>query len=115
MRDFKMAVAVVLIALILFLVFPSPSWAADPAALFQTKCAVCHGVDGSANTPMGKKQSIPAFGSEKVQRTSNADLVDMILNGGKEKRASHSFSSKGISQEDAAGLATFIKSLGKKK
>lgn len=115
MRDFKMAVAVVLIALIFFVVFPSPSWAASPDAVFQTRCAVCHGADGSANTPMGKKESIPAFASEKVQKASNADLVDMILNGGREKRASHSFSGKGISQEDAAGLVAYIRSLGRKK
>lgn len=116
MRDFRTVFAVVLIAIIIFLVFPSPSWAADdPAVLFQNKCAVCHGANGRANTPLGKKQSIPSFASEKVQRTPNADLIDFILDGGKEKRASHSFAGKGISQEDATKLATFIKALGKKK
>jgi len=115
MRDFKTAVAVVLIAILFFLVFPSPSWAGDdPAVLFQNKCAVCHGADGLANTPLGKKQSIPSFTSEKVQKCTNTDLADFILNGGKEKRASHSWANKGVSQEDATKLAAFIKSLKKK-
>lgn len=116
MRDFKTAVAVVLIAILFFFIFPSPSWAGDdPTVLFQNKCAVCHGADGLANTPLGKKQSIPPFTSEKVQKAPNADLVDFIMNGGKEKRASHSWASKGVSQEDAAKLAVFIKTFGKKK
>ena len=116
MRDLRTAVVVVLIALIFFLIFPSPSWAADSgSSIFQNRCAVCHGVDGLANTPMGKKQSIPSFASEKVQKHSSSEIVDFILNGGPEKRPSHSFAGKGISQEDAAKLAFYIKSLGKKK
>jgi mono/diheme cytochrome c family protein len=116
MRDLKTAIAVILIAIIFYLVFPSPSWAGDdPAALFQSKCAVCHGADGQANTPLGKKQSIASFASDRIQKAPNADLVEFILNGGKEKRASHSFAAKGVSQENAAALAGFIKTLGKKK
>ena len=116
MQDFNTAVAVILIAIIFFLVFPSPSRAGDdPAALFQNKCAVCHGADGLSNTPLGKKQSIPSFASERVQKSSNTEIADMILNGGKDKRPSHSFAGKGITQKDAAMLATYIKTLGKKK
>lgn len=115
MRHFKYILAVVLIAFILLLVLPSPIWAGtDGAALFQSKCAVCHGVDGLSNTPLGTKQSIPSFASVKVRRASSADLTDFILNGGKEKKASHSFANKGISQHDALQLATYIKALGKK-
>jgi mono/diheme cytochrome c family protein len=114
MQDFRFRLAVVLIALIIFI--PTISWAGDDAAiLYKTKCAVCHGADGSANTPMGKKQSIPSFASDKVQKSSDADVQDFILNGGKEKKASHAFSGKGISTEDAKKLATFVKELGKKK
>jgi mono/diheme cytochrome c family protein len=114
MQDFRFRLAVILIALIIFI--PAICWAGDDAAiLFKTKCAVCHGADGFANTPMGKKQSIPSFASDKVQKSSDADVQDFILNGGKEKKASHAFSGKGISAEDAKKLATFVKELGKKK
>lgn len=116
MRHFKYILAVVLSAFILLLIVPSPTAAGtEPAALFQNKCAVCHGTDGLANTPLGKKQSIPSFVSDKVRKTSTADLTDFILDGGREKKASHSFANKGISQDDAMQLATYIKALGKKK
>lgn len=114
MRDLYRILAVVLIAFILFL-FSEPSLAGDnTATLFQSKCAVCHGADGKAHTPLGKKQSIPSFTSGKVQKTPAANLVDFILNGGKEKRASHTFAGKGITQQDATELAAYIKTLGKK-
>jgi cytochrome c553 len=114
MRDLYRILAVVLIAFILF-IFSVPSLAGDnTATLFQSKCAVCHGADGKANTPLGKKQSIPSFTSERVQKTTTADLVDFILNGGKEKKASHSFAGKGITQQDATQLAAYIKTFRKK-
>ena len=116
MRHFKFILAVVLSAFVLLLIVPSPTVAGtEPGALFQNKCAVCHGRDGLANTPLGRKESIPSFVSDKVRRTSTADLTDFILYGGKEKKASHSFANKGISQDDALQLATYIKALGKKK
>lgn len=115
MRDIKDILAVVLIAFILLIV-SLPSWADDnTATLFQNRCAVCHGADGRSKTPLGKKQSIPSFRSEKVQKASNGELADFILNGGKEKKASHTFASKGITQDDANRLATYIKSLKNKK
>jgi len=116
MRDSKKSPVISLVAFILVLIFSIPSWAGDDAAkIFQNKCAVCHGADGLANTPLGKKQSIPSFASNKVQKAPNAELVDCILNGGKEKKASHSFAGKGVSQEDAGKLAIYIKTLGKKE
>jgi cytochrome c6 len=114
MRDFRFSLAVVLIAL--FILSPSLTWAGDDAAiLYKTKCAVCHGVDGLATTPMGKKQSIPSFASEKIQKAPNSDLEDFVLNGGREKKASHSFAGKGMTGDEAKKLAVLIKELGRKK
>ncbi len=114
MQDFKIRLAVALIALFIFI--PVLSVAGDDAALlYKTKCAVCHGSDGLANTPMGKKQSIPSFASDKIQKANPADIQDFILNGGKEKKASHAFAGKGISPDDAKKLAAYVKELGKKK
>ena len=114
MRDFRFSLAVVLIAL--FILSPSLTWAGDDAAiLYKTKCAVCHSVDGLATTPMGKKQSIPSFASEKIQKAPNSDLEDFVLNGGREKKASHSFAGKGMTGDEAKKLAVLIKELGRKK
>lgn len=114
MRSSRIVVLIFVIALAMLLLLPSLSWAGDIGATFSTKCAACHGADGKANTPMGQKQSIPSFASAKVQKSTPAEIEDFILNGGKEKRPSHSFGTK-ISKEDAGKLAAFVKELGKKK
>ncbi|HWR34413.1 MAG TPA: c-type cytochrome [Clostridia bacterium] len=116
MKSYKPVwVAVFVLAVAMFLVLPSISWAADDAAvLYKTKCAACHGAEGMANTPMAKKQNITSFAADKVQKAKIADIEDCILNGGKEKKASHVFAAKGVSKEDAGKLATYVKSLGKK-
>lgn len=107
---------VLLIALAIFVLIPNISWAAeDSATIYRTKCAACHGVDGFASSPIAKKQDVPSFAELKVQKTPNAELEEVILSGGKQKKASHAYASKGISKEDAAGLAMYVKGLGKKK
>lgn len=107
-------IAVLIVALTMLLLLSSLSWASDISATFGSKCAACHGADGKANTPMGLKQNIPSFASAKVQKSSQAEIEDFILNGGREKRPSHSFATK-ISKDDAGKLAAFVKELGKKK
>ena len=34
----------------------------DGEATFRAKCAICHGADGSGNTPTGKKMGLRALG-----------------------------------------------------
>ncbi len=114
MRDSTgLALAVLALAILLFL--PLHSFAGDAAEIYKTKCSACHGADGQANTPMGKKQQIPSFASDKVQKASSAEIQDYILDGGKEKRASHAFANKGLTQDDAAKLAAYLRELGKKR
>jgi cytochrome c553 len=106
----KVILAVFLVAVALFLILPSLSWA--QADIYKTKCAGCHGVDGKGTTA-GQKMGAPAFSSDQVQKTSDADLADFIENGGPQKKASHAFGNKGISQADAQKLAAYVKTLGK--
>jgi mono/diheme cytochrome c family protein len=106
---------IALLALTMFLVLPSVSWAEDASALYRNRCAVCHGMTGKGDTPMAKKQSIPAFAADRVQRQSQADIENFILNGGKEKKSSHAWAHKGISKEDGTKLAAYVKELGSKK
>ncbi len=105
------------IALAMFLVIPNISWAADGAAvnIYKTKCAACHGTDGRASMAIAKKQSVPSFAEDKVQKTPNAELEDFILSGGKQKKASHAYASKGVGKDDAVQLVIYVKGLGKKK
>ena len=106
----KVIFAIFLVALALFLILPNLSWA--QADLYKTKCAGCHGADGKG-TAAGQKMGAPAFSSDKVQKASNAELADFIESGGPQKKASHAFGSKGVSQADAEKLAAYVKTLGK--
>jgi cytochrome c553 len=109
MRIPKLVMVVLAIAVALFIVFPNLSWAEDGAALYKTKCAACHGPDG-AGKPAAK---IPALNSEDVQKQSDADLTDFIANGGPSKKASHSFSQKGLNAEQIKALVAQVRSLKK--
>ena len=104
----KVVLAVLTIAIALFLVLPNLSWAQED--LYKAKCASCHGADGKASAA-GKKMGAPDFSSDTVQKASAAVLVDYIENGGPQKKAMHAFGTKGISAADAAKLATYVKSL----
>jgi cytochrome c6 len=53
----------------------------DAAALFKSKCAMCHGATGGGDTPMGKKLALKPLASEEVQKKSDADLTKLIAEG----------------------------------
>jgi cytochrome c553 len=89
-------------AAVLFLMLPNLSWADDAAASYKAKCAMCHGADAKG------KGNIPDLTSDKVKKASDAELEDFIANGGKDKKASHAFASKGV---DAKAMVTYIRSL----
>ncbi len=107
----KVILAVMITALALFLILPNLSWAQED--IYKAKCAGCHGADGNGSAA-GKKMGAPEFSSDKVQKATDAQLADFIENGGPQKKASHAFASKGVSQADASKLAAYVKALGKK-
>ncbi len=91
MKMSKLVILIGMIALALFLVLPSLSWATDDgASVYKTKCAMCHGVD-LAGKPAAK---IPSLVSDESKKASDADLTDMIANGGKDKKANHAFAKR---------------------
>src|SRR6202158_1819402 len=110
----KMTSHVILIAMIavaLFLVLPNLSWAADDgAALYKTKCAACHGAD-LAGKPAAKA---PSLVSDDAKKASDADLTDMIANGGKDKKAMHAFSNKGVTPDQVKMIVSYIRDAQKK-
>ena len=59
------------------------------ADTFKAKCAMCHGADGTGNTPAGKSTKTPSFSSPEVQTTSAAQLA-AITKEGKGKMPSYS-------------------------
>jgi len=111
MRITKLAVLIAMIAVALFLILPNLSWAADDgAAIYKTKCAMCHGAD-LAGKPAGK---IPGLLTDQAKKASDADLTDMIANGGKDKKASHAFANKGLTADQVKMVIAYIRGEQKK-
>ncbi len=45
------------------------------ADVYKAKCAMCHGADGRANTPVGKSQKIPPLKAPEMMNASDAQLI----------------------------------------
>ena len=111
MKMMKLVILIVMIAVALFLILPSLSWAADDgAAIYQAKCAVCHGAD-LAGKPAAK---MPSLISDDAKKASDADLTDMIANGGKNKKAMHAFANKGMTPDQVKMVVSYIREAQKK-
>lgn len=65
----------------LLLLLSTPLLAADAAALYKSKCAMCHGDDGTGATTMGKKLGLRDLGSADVQKQTDAQLFDVVSKG----------------------------------
>ena len=84
--------------------------AADDAATFKTKCAMCHGADGKG-TAVGQKMGVHDFASPEVQKMSDAELTDAVTKG---KNKMPSYAGK-LSESDIKGLVAYVRQLGKGK
>ncbi|HLJ75792.1 MAG TPA: cytochrome c [Acidobacteriaceae bacterium] len=51
------------------------------ADTYKSKCAMCHGPDGTAATPMGKMMKIPSFKDPAVVQQSDAALIAVTKDG----------------------------------
>lgn len=59
-----------------------PAFAADSGAdTFKTKCAMCHGEDGKANTPAGKAFKAVSLRDPMVVNSSDEELITIVKNG----------------------------------
>lgn len=95
---------------ILFLL-AAPLRAQDAPALFKSKCATCHGPDGSGNVPMGKTLGVTDLKADAVQKQTDAQLTDSITNGKGNKMPAY----KGkLTDDQIKGLVGFIRDLAKK-
>jgi mono/diheme cytochrome c family protein len=111
MKITKLVILIVMIAVALFLVLPNLSWAADDGAtIYKTKCAACHGADLTGK-PAAK---IPSLVSETSKKASDAELTDMIANGGKDKKAMHAFSNKGLTADQIKMVIAYVREAQKK-
>jgi mono/diheme cytochrome c family protein len=101
--------ALLITALALFCTLPAQ--ADDAAAVFKSKCAICHAADGSGNSPTGKAMKVPDLLSADAQKKTDADLDGIITNG---KNKMPSYKDK-LSADQIKQLVSFIRDLAKKK
>ncbi|SRR5258708_3839186 len=51
------------------------------AATFKNKCVLCHGADGTGNTPLGKQLQAANLHSKEVQKRTDAELQKTVHDG----------------------------------
>jgi len=103
MKTTKLVVLVMTIAVALFILIPSLSWAADDGAtLYKTKCAACHGADG-AGKPAAK---IPSLVSDEAKKTSDDDMAKAVA-----EKPKHPGMVKSLTPDQVKMIVTYIRSL----
>jgi mono/diheme cytochrome c family protein len=86
-----------------------PARAQSGAALYKSKCAICHGADGRGDTPVGKSMKLRDLGSAEVQKQTDAEL-NAITTDGKGKMPAY----KGkLTDAQIKDLVAFIRTLKK--
>jgi cytochrome c6 len=89
------------------LALSSASAAADAAATYKAKCAMCHGADGKSDTPVGKKMGAHDFASPEVQKMTDAELIS-ITTKGKNKMPAYE---KKLSDAEIKELVPYVRQL----
>ena len=79
-------------------------------ATYRTKCALCHGQDGSGSD-LGKSMNVPDLRSETVQKLPDTELAQVISNG---KGGMPSFKNS-LTADQIHALVTHIRTLAAKK
>jgi cytochrome c len=75
--------------------------AEDGAAIFKAKCAACHG-------PNGEGKMGPAL---KGTALTPAQITDVLTNGAPGKKAPHGKAMTGLTADQAAAVAAYVKTL----
>ena len=84
-------------------------YAADGAAVYKAKCAMCHGPDGAGLTAMGKSMKLRDLASADVQKQTDKEIFAWTADG-KDKMPAY----KGkLSDEEITALVSYIRTLKK--
>ena len=98
-----------LVMVLVVAIAPVAAFADDAVVLFKSKCAMCHGADGSGDTPAGKSMKARDLRSAEVQKQSAEDL-EKTINNGKGKMPAY----KGkLKEAEIDALVKYIKTLKK--
>jgi len=109
MKTIKMQVFATVTAIAIVFVLSLSAHAQNAAdALYKSKCAACHGADGTGSAT-GKKMGAHDFTTADVQGMSDTELSTIITNG-KNKMPAYG---KSLKAEDIKGLVAYIRTLKK--
>jgi mono/diheme cytochrome c family protein len=78
----------------------------DAAALYKSKCQVCHGADGKGSAA-GQKMGVKDFHSPEVAKMSDQEMFDITKNG-KDKMPKYDGK---LTDDQIKGLVKYIRSL----
>lgn len=87
-----------------------PSAPADAASTYKSKCASCHGANGSGQTPAGKAMKLRDLRSAEVQAQSEAQLYAIITKG---KGKMHGYE-KSLGADTCKALVAYTRQLAGK-
>src|SRR5688572_14346940 len=80
---------------------------ASPRSLYLQNCARCHGADGRANTPWGRKLEAPDLTASDVQSKSLSNIQRAVKNG----RPNMPAFGKRLSPAQISAVARYVRSL----
>ena len=79
----------------------------DAAALYKSKCQICHGATGKGDTPAGQKVGAKDLHSPEVAKLSDTELFDIVKKG-KEKMPAYNGK---LTDDQIKSLVKFIHTL----
>lgn len=88
-----------------------PADATAGEATYKSKCAMCHGPDGSGDTMMGKKMKLKDLRSPEVQKQTDGEIATVIAKGKSPMMAYE----KQLDKAKIDDLVAFLRELAKKK
>jgi cytochrome c6 len=96
---------------ILLIMISNLVWAegSPGAATFKAKCVLCHGADGTGNTPLGKQLQAADLHSKDVQKHTDAELRKVIHDG---QTNMPPFGDQ-LSDEEITQVLKYVRTLGK--
>ena len=116
-KKVKMTITALAIPIIAVLVLiqgasqASGTTADETTTLFNSKCAICHGADGSGNTMNGKKLNVRDLRCPEVQKMTDSQL-GQIISKGKNKMPAYEAT---LGNENVNKLVGYTRELAKKK
>jgi mono/diheme cytochrome c family protein len=101
----KLMSPVMTIAMALFILIPTLSWAADDGlTIYKAKCAACHGADATGK-PAAK---IPSLISDDVKKAFDDELVKAVT-----EKPKHPAMVKSLAPDQVKMVVQYIRSLQK--